>query len=348
MAKADLNINLINADQEGDAYYKPDAQLRQSLPAASATYYNGTLFVYGLYASDHYSHMLFNGLAPLYRTIHAYNKTKDDVWTYRAITSQRSSSKKPLMTTEFFSNNPDIVRDKVDLTSDQQMLLPKEPMCFSEAIIGAGNACSMSFYCENPIEASTYAALRDDAVDYYMAQDNWHHQSDHAKHQGSGRDDLACIENMETVSQNNGKPKRVVALINRTPRTWTNMLDFRQSLLDHKSDYDYTIKTFTFDEGCSVASSAYLTHDVDILITPHGSQEGAALFMKDKTTVISVDARGYSEDWFAYPFIAMGRRFYTLQVRVCHILLVSLAWSDHIIQNYICHSARKSRASKSM
>ena len=61
----DLNINLINSDQSGDVYYQPRVKWRHANAGVPAR--NDTLFVYGLYSPEHFSHMLYNGLIPLYR-----------------------------------------------------------------------------------------------------------------------------------------------------------------------------------------------------------------------------------------------------------------------------------------
>jgi len=53
--------------------------------------------------------------------------------------------------------------------------------------------------------------------------------------------------------------------------------------------------------------------DVDILIASHGNGLGDGIFMAPKTTVISIDSRYYSENWFAYIHAAAGRRFYNFQ-----------------------------------
>ncbi|KAI8138483.1 hypothetical protein BJV82DRAFT_502388, partial [Fennellomyces sp. T-0311] len=119
-----------------------------------------------------------------------------------------------------------------------------------------------------------------------------------------------CVESVQVLKPASKMSDKVVAIINRSKsRRITNEEELINALKDR-----YTIKLIDFDKGCSLASTAYLMHDVDMLITPHGSQEGAAIFMKDNSIVISINGRGYSENWFGYPFTAMGRRFFNFEV----------------------------------
>ena len=237
-----------------------------------------------------------------------------DSWMYRAVTSASFPNMgQPLFTADFFNDGRDIVTDTHSLTSDQQLLLQRdETVCFKKAVIGAGVACSLSYYCEQPIESDIYTSFRDEALDYYVTQERWQQHNEHSSIHDTNRDDQACVETVKiSTPPNASKNTKVIAIINRTKsRRVTN----EQEIVDALKS-EYIIKQISFDKGCSLASSAYLMHDVDMLISPHGSQEGAAIFMKDNSVIISINARGYSEDWFAYPFTAMGRRFYNFEVK---------------------------------
>lgn len=61
----DLNINIISSDADGDVYYRP--KVKWPYANGGVPIRNETLFVYGLYSPEHFSHMLFNGLISLYR-----------------------------------------------------------------------------------------------------------------------------------------------------------------------------------------------------------------------------------------------------------------------------------------
>ncbi|KAI9489738.1 hypothetical protein BDB00DRAFT_841164 [Zychaea mexicana] len=247
-----------------------------------------------------------------------------DSWMYRAMTSASYPFMgQPLFTADFFSDGRDIVTDTHSLTSDQQLVLKRgETVCFSKAVIGAGVACSLSYYCEQPIDSDIYASFRDEAVDYYVTQGRWQQHNEHSLLHDANRDDQACVESMQVhAPPNTMNNTRVIAILNRSKnRRITN----EQEIVDALKS-KYIIKLLSFDKGCSLASSAYLLHDVDVLISPHGSQEGAAIFMKDNSVVLSVDSRGYSEDWFAYPFTAMGRRFYNFECQAMNCVDTDVA-----------------------
>ncbi|KAG2225724.1 hypothetical protein INT45_011392 [Circinella minor] len=330
----DLNINLINSDQSADVYYQPKVKWRHA--NAGIPVRNDTLFVYGLYSPEHFSHMLYNGLIPLYRTMKKQGGSRDS-WMYRAVTSASFPNMgQPLFTADFFNDGRDIVTDTHSLTSDQQLLLQRdETVCFSKAILGAGVACSLSYYCEQPIESDIYQSFRDEALNYYVTQERWQQHNEHSSIHDTHRDDQACVETVQisipsSNNNNNNNNTKTIAIINRSKsRKITN----EQEIVDALKS-NYIIKQINFDKGCSLASSAYLMHDVDILISPHGSQEGAALFMKDNSVVVSINARGYSEDWFAYPFTAMGRRFYNLECQDMTCIETDVTMAERIFKNF--------------
>ncbi|KAI9028264.1 hypothetical protein CLU79DRAFT_697146 [Phycomyces nitens] len=108
---------------------------------------------------------------------------------------------------------------------------------------------------------------------------------------------------------------RTIAIINRKSRHITNIPEVIAALQKTNATLGihYIINEIDFDEGCSLASTAYLLKDTDVLLTPHGSQEAAALFMKNNGVVLSIDGRGYQEIWFHFVMTAMGRRFYNFE-----------------------------------
>ncbi|KAI9268162.1 hypothetical protein BDA99DRAFT_357180 [Phascolomyces articulosus] len=258
-----------------------------------------------------------------------------DSWMYRAITSASFPNMgQPLFTADFFNDGRDIVTDTHSLTSGQQLLLQRdETVCFSKAVLGAGVACSLSYYCEQPIESDIYASFRDEALDYYVTQEQWQHHNEHSFLHDSERDDQACVETMKLSLPHptaTAKDTKVIAIINRSKsRKVTN----EQEIVDALKS-KYIIKQISFDKGCSLASAAYLMHDVDLLISPHGSQEGAAIFMKDNSVVVSINARGYSEDWFAYPFTAMGRRFYNFECQDMECVETDALMAKRVFENF--------------
>ncbi|KAJ8653987.1 hypothetical protein O0I10_010323 [Lichtheimia ornata] len=313
--RSDLSVNLINADPDTDFYYEPKAKWQHDV--ADIAFKNETLFVYGLYTPMHFSHMLFNGLIPLYRNIRKHVDDTSNVWTYRAHVAESASFiGSPLMTTDFFTTGRDLVRDEHELTSPQQMLLPEEPICFQEAVIGTRVSCSLSLYCEQPIESDIYAAFREATLNYYVKEDHWKQHNKESSLHGTDRDDQACVETMREfkTAVTSNKPTRVIGVINRGgSRHITNLQQVMDAIIDSATERNYVLRVLDFDKGCSLASTAYVMKDVDLLLTPHGSQQGGAVFMKNNSVVISINARGYSENWFAFPLTAMGRRFYNFE-----------------------------------
>ncbi|KAG0182665.1 hypothetical protein DFQ29_002997 [Apophysomyces sp. BC1021] len=285
---------------------------RRDMFDSDVRFMDETVFVYGLYHPEHYAHMLFNGLLALYRSVKHYNGTNNS-WTYRPHATAISTDRPPLITTEFITRGKDIVADKRNIVTDQQVIVPHAPICFSRAVVGTGAACSLQ-YCQQPIESSTYASFRKDALSYYVDDGKFENVTNH-----SAEKDLACVHSMRVMNtlHSNITTRRTIAIINRRSRYITNIQQLIDSLATSSriSNSNYVIKEIDFDHGCSLASTAYLLHDVDILVTPHGSQEGAAVFMKDNSVVVSIDGRGYSEPWFAFVMTAMGRRFYNFQAQ---------------------------------
>ncbi|KAF7722874.1 hypothetical protein EC973_002635 [Apophysomyces ossiformis] len=306
----ELSVNLMNADEEEDHYYLPKKKAIQDMPSdVSVRFLNESVFVYGLYHPEHFAHMLFNGLMGLYRSMKQHDGTNKS-WTYRAYQTVLPEKRSPLITTEFMTHGKDIVLDKRSITTNQQVLAPRTPICFSRAIVGSGAACSLG-YCEQAIENDIYASFRKDALSYYV-NDDW---SSNAM-LDSDEKGLACVRSIRFSNTLQGNDThRTIAIINRQSRHITNIESLLHALAASSriSGLNYKIKHIDFDHGCSLGSTAYLLHDVDILLTPHGSQEAAAIFMKDNSVVISIDGRGYSEPWFAFVMTAMGRRFYKFQ-----------------------------------
>lgn len=247
----------------------------------------------------------------MFRTIRSYESSKR-FWTYRAANFDASPDVRALIDTDFITSNPDIVQNSWEVVKDQQMERPDMPICFSRAVVGTGTACSLD-YCEQPVLAETYQAFRQEALAYY--DDNWIQITAR-----SSKHDLNCVEHATEETIGHSQNPVVIGIINRKSRKITNIKEVVETLRsiaqeDTRKETSYVIREINFDDGCSLPSTARVVKDLDILLTPHGSQEAAAVFMKNNSVVISIDSRGYWEPWFQWPMTAMGRRFYNFQVR---------------------------------
>ncbi|KAJ2961247.1 hypothetical protein NQZ79_g3485 [Umbelopsis isabellina] len=269
------SINLINADQDSDIWFTPKVVSGYSNPQ----FVNETLFVYGLYSPFHFSHFLYNGLMPLYSAMKEFNAAKT-AWTLRAATfwNQHTIPEMDLPTEH------DLVLEKEDAQTSKQSLAPKSTICFSKAVVGTGNRCSL-WYCDGQISAAHYQSFKEFVL------------SKPAKNE--------CTS---TVYKTTGSIQ--VGILNRgKTRHITNLPE----VIEELSKLDVSIKTIDFDAGCDLQSTAHLVKDLDVLIAPFGNGLGAGLFMKSNSIVISIASRWYNEDWFKWPMTAIGRRMYNFE-----------------------------------
>ncbi|OZJ06131.1 hypothetical protein BZG36_01032 [Bifiguratus adelaidae] len=298
-------VNIINADPSADLWWAPKIIQHSDLPREHAVYVNETVFVYGLYSPWHFSHMLFNGLIPLWQTMQEHGATRKS-WTYRAMNFWGDPNSPALIDTDFITDAPDIVQNYWEAVTHKQQVRSRAPICFARAVVGTGNACSLE-YCERPIYAKMYQSFRTQAAKFYSDHARWDMKAAH-----SNEHDMACVNS--AVEEHIGSSERpmVIGFINRKSRNITNIPDAVNVIRDiAKRDHSsFLIRHIEFDHGCSLMSTEHVVRDLDILITPHGSQEGAAIYMKDNSVVLSIDHRGYWEPWFQWVMTAMGRRFY--------------------------------------
>ena len=62
-------VNLMSSDEESDQIWQPRMERSSWFggKTVKAHYVNDTVFVHSFYSPYHFSHWLFNGMAPLYR-----------------------------------------------------------------------------------------------------------------------------------------------------------------------------------------------------------------------------------------------------------------------------------------
>jgi hypothetical protein len=53
----------------------------------------------------------------------------------------------------------DIVLDNKDVLTEKQLMPPYKPICFSKAIVGTGNRCSL-WYCDGQIPSAHYESFK--------------------------------------------------------------------------------------------------------------------------------------------------------------------------------------------
>ncbi|KAI8382368.1 hypothetical protein BD560DRAFT_386376 [Blakeslea trispora] len=285
-------VNVVNADEDGDIWFQPARIAPYSL--LRVEHITETLFVYGLYAPYHFSHMLYNGLMPLYSTMQSYGAS-DQVWTMRAGTFQNKHTPVSLISSPPLQNGHDIVLERADLLTEQQTLPPHQPVCFSRAIVGSGNRCSHN-YCESQIPADHYASFKQAVLDQPVVSNN------------------PCAAS-RIVFKESGQYR--VGILNRKhSRHITNLPDLiarLSSMTQERDGIDFSVVTIDFESGCDLLNTAHTTKDLDILIAPYGNGLGAGLFMKDDSVVISIMSRYWNDGWFKFPMTAIGRRIFNFE-----------------------------------
>ncbi|KAI8886055.1 hypothetical protein K501DRAFT_283966 [Backusella circina FSU 941] len=276
----------MSADYDEDVWFQP----KQVNHPVNAVHVNETIFVYALYFPFHFSHFLYNGLLPLYSTMLDHDALPTS-WTLRAATL----GNKHTPTEMILPSGKDIVLERADVSSPKQMLAPYKPMCFSKAIVGTGNRCSLS-YCHGQIPNQHYQSFKDYVFTQPYAQDN-HCQASRTVYKPEGQF-LVGILNRKSTRHITNIPHLITALT---------------SLNKDSDGIDYAVVTIDFEKGCDIISTAHVVKDLDILIAPFGNGLGAGLFMKEDATLVSISARYYSEDWFKYPMTGIGRRIFDFQ-----------------------------------
>lgn len=273
------NINLINTGKGEDIWFKPKVLTHQT----NAKYIDETLFVYGFYSPFHFSHFLYNSLMPLYSIMQDNNGTASS-WTLRGTTYWNQHTKLDMN----IPSGNDIVLDNKDVLTEKQLMPPYKPICFSKAIVGTGNRCSL-WYCDGQIPSAHYESFKS----YILNQ---------------SIDNTSLCLNSPVIYKDNSNTR--IGILNRgKTRHITNLPE----LIDKLSALDVSISTIDFDSGCDLKSTAHLVKDLDVLIAPFGNALGSGLFMKNNSVIISIASRWYNEDWFKWPMTAIGRRIYNFE-----------------------------------
>ncbi|CAO3617134.1 unnamed protein product [Cunninghamella blakesleeana] len=287
--KTPPSINMINTGEGEDMWFTPKVLSRRRVKNIDQT-----LFVYGLYSPFHFSHYLYNGLMPLYSTIKEYKADEDSsntLWTLRAKTYWNEHTPVDM---SIWPNQQDIVLEEEDVLNSKQMLPHRLPMCFSKAVVGTGNRCSL-WYCENDIPHNHYMSFREDVFKTPLDEEN-----------------NACLKT--TIHYGSGdSSKTKIAILNRKKsRHITNLHELVNAIVENIPDV--TVSLIDFDGGCDLRSTAHLVEDADIFIAPFGNGLGAGLFMKKpKATIISIESRWYTESWFYWPMTSIGVRLYSFE-----------------------------------
>ncbi|KAI8047592.1 HSF-type DNA-binding-domain-containing protein [Gilbertella persicaria] len=277
-------VNVMSADESSDIWFQPAHYTSSSI---KTQYINETVFVYGLYSPHHFSHMLYNGLIPLYSTMQDYGASEQS-WTMRAGTFDDKHAKLDLLLP--IQGDHDIV-----LKQDYVSLPSSQPICFSRAIVGTGNRCSHP-YCENQVPAKHYDLYKQFVFDQPHTQDN------------------AC-EASRLVYKQQGQYR--VGILNRKhSRHVTNMPDLISRLTamtQEQDDIDFSVVSIDFESDCTLVNTAHVVKDLDILIAPYGNGLGAGLFMKQDAVAIAIMARYWNDGWFKWPMTAIGRRVFNFE-----------------------------------
>lgn len=276
-------INVMNTGDAEDLWFQPK-QIRSS-HGVHADHVDETVFAYSLYSPYHFSYSLFNGLMPLY-SIMQEKKAPSTSWTLRVGTYDNKHTEIDLLLP---TTSKDIVLEKADVLTSKQTLPNYKPMCFSKAVVGAGNRCSL-WYCDSQIPSQHYASFKAFALSRPVVPNN------------------PCASSIVTYKPH-GQYK--IGILNRKKtRHITNIPQLIQRLT---TELDAAVVTIDFEKGCDIVNTAHAVKDLDVLIAPFGNGLGAGLFMKDDAVVISIAARYYNEPWFKYPMTAIGRRIFNFE-----------------------------------
>ncbi|CAG8750738.1 7373_t:CDS:2, partial [Gigaspora margarita] len=314
-----LMANVMNSDEASDFFWKP--AVRSSHPE-KVQYINDTVFVYGLYAPFHFSHWMFNGLLPLYSMMRTYNATRN-AWLMQIHIVDDQPSRMIPQDISFLTDGKEIVFNYENMLTEMQVMPPTVPICFANAVVGAGNRCSL-YYCEKNIPAEHYDQFRNDILNHFIHNGQWENYMH--KEQADKRV-FACINSTKIYTSDNGENDANTPVIGVLQRYHNRHILNAEELINALVKQKYTVKFLNFDVGCSLPTTAKLLEDVDILISSHGNGIGDAIFMAPKTSILSIDSRFYSEPWFAYVHTASGRRFYNFECESsdCQVADIELA-----------------------
>lgn len=277
-------VNVLNVEPTEDIWFEPKVM---NSVYRRAHFVNETLFVYGLYGPYHFSHFIFNGLIPLYSTIREY--LPDNSAPYSLLRARTYLDRyTPLdMDVLGLPEGHDIVLNYKNVRTALQTTPPFNPICFSRAVVGTGNRCSLP-YCEREIPIEDYDAFINDIKKMEVQPED------------------PCLNSVREYHSGSKTNIKFAILNRKQSRHITNIPDVIEAML--KEFKDVSIKLINYDEGCNIRSTAQLVEDIDVFISPHGNGLGSGLFMKKGSTVISIDSRWYSEDWFYWPMKAVNVR----------------------------------------
>ncbi|CAG8848809.1 10563_t:CDS:2, partial [Gigaspora margarita] len=223
----------------------------------------------------------------------------------------------------FLTDGKEIVFNYENMLTEMQVMPPTVPICFANAVVGAGNRCSL-YYCEKNIPADHYDQFRNDILNHFIHNGQW---EKYMQKEQADKRVFACINSTKIYTFNNSKNDANTPVIAILQRYRNRYILNAEELINALVKQKYTIKFLNFDVGCSLSTTAKLLKDVDVLISSHGNGIGDAIFMAPKTSVLNIDSRFYSEPWFAYVHTATGRRFYNFQCESsdCQVADIELA-----------------------
>jgi hypothetical protein len=196
-------------------------------------------------------------------------------------------------------------------------VVPDEDVCFRDAVIGVGNACAQS-YCEShqrPIHAEEFRLW---TLDYYRMRKAAPNHNVFVSAMATHASTLHARAMTSLIPSHQPKRKsRVrVGFMNRyETRNVPNMLDLMASIQLLNSNNDairYDVVDINLNHAPPLDQVAPIFQKLDVLITPHGSGMGNAIWMPPKSTVISLNCRFCGPDWwFQTPMLVMQKRFWS-------------------------------------
>lgn len=280
-------IQMINTGQGEDIWFQP----KRVSHHVNAKHIDETLFVYGLYSPYHFSHFLYNGLMPLYSLMQE-KKAPPSSYTLRVATYDNKHTPLDMI----LPSGPDIVLERADQLTPKQITPSYKPMCFSKAVVGTGNRCSL-WYCDNQIPAEHYASYKRFILQDHPEVPNNPCAASTVVHKKEGQYKVGIL---------NRKHNRHIVNV-------PELISALSALTSEKDGFDVSIVTIDFEKGCDTVNTAHAVKDLDVLIAPFGNGLGAGLYMKDDAALISIAARYYNEPWFKFPMTAIGRRIFSFE-----------------------------------
>ncbi|KAG0277195.1 hypothetical protein BGZ95_006331 [Linnemannia exigua] len=214
-------VNLIASLEGADSYWQPRVELSTN-KTMRAHYVDETLFVHGLFWSDHFSHWLYNGMLPLYSTMKRYGGTKAS-WTFKVNSHYNEYNTKRQGKWEMrhvFQTGFELVLLEDELATEFQTLPPSDaPICFRQAVIGLGSQCALG-YCEKNIPSDIYHSFRDVIADYYWkTPDTWQ------RHIRTSQDLIDAEEQIRLKSEEGGSADTAAEAKTGTQNSTLSCLD---------------------------------------------------------------------------------------------------------------------------